>query len=294
MLPDAKAVRIRCRQIAKSDLPAVIELLARGFPERSRNYWARGFERLEARPLAPDYPPYGFLLENDGTVVGVVLLLFASLDIGGKVTTRCNLSSWYVEPAYRSHAALLTSFALRHKELTYLNISPARHTWSIVEAQGFKHYASGQFLALAALGPSVAGVKLRVVEPAGADAYAALPEASLLAAHADYGCVSLVCEAPDGSFPFVFLPLKARKGPLRIPSALLVYCRDVKDFTRFAGPLGRFLLKRGMPFVALDANGPVEGLIGVYRASRGRKYYRGPEAPRLGDLAYTELVLFGP
>jgi hypothetical protein len=295
MLSDAKAVRIRCRQIAEADIGAVIDLLTRGFPERGRDYWVRGFERLERRPLPPDYPPYGYLLENDGAPVGVVLLLFASFAIGGKVTTRCNLSSWYVEPAFRSHASLLTSFALRHKEITYVNISPARHTWSIVEAQGFKHYSGGQFLALAALGAAGPGVKLHLVEGGASDRpQLAIPEASLLSTHAGYGCLSVICETPDGSFPFVFLPLRARKGPLRLPSALLVYCRDMMDFTRFAGPLGRFLLKRGILFVTLDANGPIEGLIGVYRESRGRKYYRGPEAPRLGDLAFTELVLFGP
>ena len=45
---------------------------------------------------------------------------------------------------------------------------------------------------------------------------------------------------------------------------------------------------------ALDANGPVKGLVGSFRTSRGRKYFKGPKAPRLGDLAYTETVIFGP
>jgi hypothetical protein len=68
----------------------------------------------------------------------------------------------------------------------------------------------------------------------------------------------------------------------------------MSDFVRFAGTLGRFLLKRGMPVFMLDANGPIEGLAGVYFAGRAPKYFRGPAQPRLGDLAYTEAVLFGP
>jgi hypothetical protein len=294
-LPDAKEARIRCRQIAKTDFGAVIDLLNRGFPERGRRYWQRGLERQEARPLAPSYPRYGYLLENDGAVVGVVLLLFASLDIGGKIAPRCNLSSWYVEPAFRSQAPLLISIALRHKDVTYLNISPATHTWATVEAQGFKRYSEGQFLALAALGASVPGLRISQIrsgvltppEPA-------MPEAELLATHAGYGCVSLVCTIPEGSFPFIFRPFIPRKGLLRVPCAQLVYCRDIKDFVRFAGPLGRFLLGRGCLLVTLDANGPIGGLIGAFRRSWGPKYYRGPEAPRLGDLAFTEIVFFGP
>jgi hypothetical protein len=78
-----------------------------------------------------------------------------------------------------------------------------------------------------------------------------------------------------------------------LPIAQLVYCHDIADFVRFSGPLGRLLARRGMPFVVLDANEPVEGLVGVMRRRR-RKYFRGDAPPRLGDLAYTELVLFGP
>ena len=43
-----------------------------------------------------------------------------------------------------------------------------------------------------------------------------------------------------------------------------------------------------------DANGPVAGLTGIYTERRGRKYFKGPHRPRLGDLADTELVLYGP
>jgi len=294
-LPDVKASRIRCRQIAPSDIGAVIDLLTRGFPERGRPYWETGLERQGARRLPPGYPTYGYLLESDGAPVGVVLLLFASCEADGRVTTRCNLSSWYVEPAFRGHASLLISIALKHKAVTYFNISPAKHTWSTVEAQGFKRYAGGQFLSLAALGPAVPGAKLSEIAPdTPAKTRSAIPDGELLAAHAGYGCISLVCTAPDGSYPFVFLVFRPRSGLLRLPCAQLVYCRNVKDFVRFAGPLGRFLLRRGALLVTLDANGPIYGLAGFYRESRGPKYYKGPNAPRLGDLAFTELVLFGP
>jgi len=292
--PKASPVKIRCRQILDTDIPAIVGLLAKGFPERGRPYWLRGLQRQREHQAAFDYPVYGYLLESEDIPVGIVLLLFASVDAGGKSTMRCNISSWYVEPAFRSHATLLISFALRHKEVTYLNISPAKHTWSTVEAQGFRRYSSGQFLAAAALSRTGGAQVRELRQGASPQAYASIPDGELLIAHAGYGCLSLLCTAADSAHPFVFLPLKTKKGPLSIPGAQLIYCRDIADFTRFAGALGRFLLKHGLMFVALDANGPIDGLIGIYRESRGRKYFKGPNAPRLGDLAYTELVLFGP
>lgn len=57
---------------------------------------------------------------------------------------------------------------------------------------------------------------------------------------------------------------------------------------------GRYLLARGMPIVMIDANERPRGLVGLYLEGRSPKYCKGPVPPRLGDLAYSEAVLFGP
>ena len=77
-----------------------------------------------------------------------------------------------------------------------------------------------------------------------------------------------------------------------MPFAYLAYCRQVDDFVRFAGPLERFLAWRGFPLVVLDSNGPVKGLVGRY-FDGAPKYFKGPDRPRLGDIAYSERVMFG-
>jgi hypothetical protein len=77
-----------------------------------------------------------------------------------------------------------------------------------------------------------------------------------------------------------------------VPYEYLAYCRDLKDFVRFAGPLGRFLSLRGITLVVLDSNGPISGLIGIY-SDAFPKYFKGPDQPHLGDLAYSERVMFG-
>jgi hypothetical protein len=73
---------------------------------------------------------------------------------------------------------------------------------------------------------------------------------------------------------------------------ILAYCRDVPEFVRFAGPLGRFLLARGYPLVSIDADAAIPGLIGYHDAMKP-KYYRGAHKPRLGDTSYTERTMFG-
>ena len=55
-----------------------------------------------------------------------------------------------MEPAFRGYASFLAAQALRHKNVTYLNISPAPNTKPIVEAQGYTKYGDGLFVAIPA------------------------------------------------------------------------------------------------------------------------------------------------
>src|SRR5207237_6050031 len=115
----------------------------------------RALACLQAREVPAEMPRYGYLLENDGVAVGAILLIFATAP--DRDAVRANVSSWYVEPAFRSYAPLLVSQALKLKQVTYLNVSAARHTWPILEAQGYRRYSNGVFVALPALERSAAG-----------------------------------------------------------------------------------------------------------------------------------------
>jgi hypothetical protein len=77
-----------------------------------------------------------------------------------------------------------------------------------------------------------------------------------------------------------------------IRAAHLIYCRAVDEFVRFARPIGWWLALRGKPLVVIDSNGPIPGLIGRYYGENQPKYFKGPERPRCGDLAFTESVMF--
>src|SRR5437773_1732111 len=197
--------RIRCRQIGESDISGVADLLARGFP-CSKTYWPRALDRLSQHRPPEGLPKYGYLIEANGVVVGVVLLIFATVPTADRSTTRCNISSWYVEPAFRSHASLLIAQAVRHKNVTYVNVSPAPHTLPIIKAQGFSCFSSGQFVTVAALAPERDG-PVRVVPAEHFPATAGAPgERALLATHTGYGCISLWCVTEQGTYPFVFRP----------------------------------------------------------------------------------------
>ena len=283
---------IRCREISVGDVSAITLLLEKGFPERTHAHWRRGLQRMAEHVTPPGFPKYGYLLECDGLPVGVILVIFSSMPANGENVIRGNVASWYVEPAFRGYATMLTSHALARKNVTYLNISPAPRTWPILEAQGYKRYCTGQFMALAALRRGASRVRIAAVATELQAGDGLSPgETQLLLAHASYGCHSVTCSADNRRHPFVFMRCWHRWKIGRLPYALLVYCRNLDDFIQNAGPLGRYLAWRGMPVVFIDSAGPIAGLLGA-TIDMGPKFFKGPQPPHLGDLAYTEHVMF--
>jgi hypothetical protein len=286
--PAQPATGVRIREIGTADLAAVAALLTRGFPFRSEDYWLRGLERHAARPRPAGCPAFGYCLDHGGTPVGVILLLFSEVQRDGASIIRANVSSWYVEAAFRAFSSMLVRAATRDKTVTYFNITPAPHTWPQVEAQGFSVYCRGQIYAALALSPRKAGVAICEFAESNSEGLSAY-EADLLRQHAGWGCLSMVVRAAGIAFPFVFQKHRVMNW---LPVYRLIYARDVADVARFAGAIGRCLLRRGGLLVRLDANEPMTGLVGWYSDRRGRKYAKGPHPPDLGDLAFTEAALF--
>jgi hypothetical protein len=284
----AKA-RVGARQIGETDVPQVVDLLVRGYGKRrTRQFWQDMLDGLTERTVPPGFPRYGYVLESDGRLVGVMLLIFSTIREDGVPHVRCNGSGIYVEPAFRVYAQLLIGRANRDKSVTVLNLTAAPHTLKMVEATGFRRYVEGIVIALPLLSRS-SREGVRIIDAADEpdapfDAY----ERDTLVEHAGYGCTSLWGVTSERAYPFVFRP-KIIKG---VPCQQLVYCRDMDSFVRFARPLGRYLARRGHFLVIVDANGPTPGLVGKYIGNRPRFFF-GPNRPRLGDLAYTEISLFG-
>jgi len=281
---------VRTRQIDEADIPELVDLLTRGYEYRHpRQFWEDIFAGLRRRRVPAGYPRYGYAIESDGKLVGVIIMIFSAIWNGVKASIRCNGSSLYVDPNFRIYAPLLISRPLKDKSVTVLNVTAASHTLKMVEASGYIKYSNGVFITIPLLRRMPRDVSIRVIgaheEP---DVPFSLHDRELLLEHADFGCTSIWCVTDEKAYPFVFRSRRLRS----LPCAQLIYSTSVEDLVRFARPIGAYLARRLQPLVMLDANGPVPGLVGTYRP-RTPRYFLGPDRPRMGDLAYTETALFG-
>jgi hypothetical protein len=285
-----------CREIGVADLDAVADLLTTGFPRRTRNYWVAALRYLKERDAPAGFPRYGYMLAHGDRVAGVVLLIFTAGINGRAGSIRCNISSWYVTPEFRALGPLLVHRALRHKQVTFINTSPADNTLATIKAQGFERFCAGVFAAAPALTMRAwTGKVIRLGDSAHAQDYLTDFEVALLRDHAARGCLSLVLQHNGNSYPIILRRrLVGRNAPyMGMPCAQLIYVRELECVVRMSGLIGRYLAVRGMPVLLIGTNQKIAGLPGKYYAGRAPMYYKGPDRPRLGDLAYTEAALFG-
>ncbi len=287
----ANPAKVRCRPIQECDLEETADLLAEGFPARSRKYWTNGFDSLRLRPTLEGFPRFGHVLESEGALVGVLLLILVDEGRNGALP-RFNVSSWYVRPAFRVHAPMLVAQTLKRKQAIYLNTSPAPETLPILSALGFKPLTSGQYLSVPALTSRGWRAQAASVGPVSqVEGYPDPDELALLRDHAAQGCLSFALRDAAGWAPMVFLRRRVRFSPL--PVAQLAYCRETADLARFGGAVGSALAAQGYGLVLCDADGPVPGLVGRFFPGRSPKFYKGPVPPQVNDLSYTEAVVFG-
>jgi hypothetical protein len=283
--------RVSCRQIAADDIETILDLLCEGFTRLPRRHWVTALEFLGARATSCGAPRYGYMIESDGRAVGVLLVIATEIRRNGTTTLRSNASSWYVRSGFRTYASLLLTQWLRSPGDTHLSVSPAEHTFPLIEARGFVRFVNGTSLLFPAVTPRARRIRiLHAARLTEAELPISSEDHTLLVDHARAGCVALWCETRDRGYPFVF---RRRLLKSRLPAAQLIYCDDLEDLSYLAGPIGRHLLRLGLPVVLAATNAPVSGVPGVYIDGKYPMYFHGQTTPRLGDLAYTEAGLFG-
>jgi hypothetical protein len=278
---------MKIREIEEGDLPAVIALFAYAFPLRRPTYWRRGFDNMRVLPAIPGHARYGFLFEADNKVQAVLLALGAQV---GDTCRRINLSAWCAHPTYRMMGGLLHAKVMKQKAESYLNLSPAEHVIPMLEPLGFKPYTGGVCLidGRAALRTDM-GSRLIPYDPAKDNGLTA--ELAIIAErHYRYGCTVLMLYRGSAPAELVIYRTKWIKGVLPCGQ---VICGAPERVLAAAGPLMRYLLKRGIALALVDIIEPCD-MIGTHTFwGRSLRYSRGTP-PAVGDLLDSEFALFGP
>ena len=282
--------RTSSREITENDLHSVATLLGKGLDYDTR-YFLDILTLLIKHPTPKGFPKFGYLMEDNGALVGAILLIFTKVQTSDSSTIRCHVTSWYVEPAYSVYAGLFYLKGLSRKDVVYMNISALPDARPFLPVQGFSKYSCGQFFAVPALHLMSKTADCQIIAATSVpDVPFKAYERNLLLDHAEYGCISFWCVTSEQAYPFVF---RTHLTKNILPGVQLIYCREIGHFVKFVKPIGSFLTRHGKLIVRIDSNGPIPGLKGKYFDGATPRWYKGPVQPRLGDLAYTQFAMYG-
>ena len=129
---DDEGVVIRAATCA--DMTAVLRLLHTGFPDIPMAAWTRLFDY--AWTATP--PTYGLVLEANEVIVGFLGAIYVERTIRSKPEQVCNLTSWYIAPAYRGWgAAMLNAMLALDPSSTYTVLTAAPLPKAICRAMRF-------------------------------------------------------------------------------------------------------------------------------------------------------------
>ena len=284
-VPESRTAQLRLAD--SRDRDALADFLARVFPERTHAYWLTGLVRMIH--LLGESSGLGYVLEAEGRIVGALLTLKRPDQAEGEAVI--NLSSWYVEPAYRHLGMMLDKAATRDKATTYTNISPEPFTHKLIAAMGYHSLNEDTLIVAPWLSAPRLGVRVETYDPQKHDE-ALVSRARMAHDHAAMGCRVLV--AWEGAEARLFIFQDKPLPGLKQGAVHVIFTEDMACLARLAGPLGRALLKSRRFLWKVDGARVPKGLIGLAFKGRSSRWAKGAHPPGPNDLAYTELVVFGP
>ena len=131
--------RVSLREIFDEDLEDVYYFLSSNFdPELKLDEWLKAYRH----PWMSEKPNNGFMLEDDGTVVGVFCALYSQRKTKKGIRFVCNTSTWFVLDTYRSHSLKLMAAMLSQKGFLFTSLSASPDVYELHRRFKFKSYIS--------------------------------------------------------------------------------------------------------------------------------------------------------
>lgn len=282
---------MKLHPITEEKFPEAVDLLCRGFPRRSESFWLKALDRA-SHFLAKDSGwPLGYLLEQDGAMVGI-MLTFASWREApsGSQTLVVNLSGWYVLPQYIGIAPMMLMRIVADRGATYTDLTPAKSVAKMLVRMGFVPWNECVILLPCPIG-LVAGAGAGKVLPFEEVPQGALGgfQRRLLEDHESLGCLVAVLHDGEGYAPLIFRTFRHRTRLGKLPTAHLVYAESREAVLKNLRAISSFLLRSGMLVLFMDGY-PSAAPWGSAVRERGVRLFRGSIAEDSVDFAYSELV----
>jgi hypothetical protein len=232
-------VTVQLGPITGADVPSVAEFLHGNLNARvPASAWSAALDVS----WKVDAPNHGFLLRDDGRVVGVYLAFYSERAMAGGPERFCNLGAWCVLDSHRFHGVRLLKALLAQEGYHFTDLSPSGNVVPLNRRLKFRELDTATVLVPSLPWPSVPGRTRISSDPRVIEAGLSGADLQLYRDHTGAPAARHLLLTHRGRSCYVMFR-KVRRKDLPLFAAIL-YVGDREVFRHGARPLSRYLLMR--------------------------------------------------
>ena len=241
MVGDMTARAVEVKPITDADIPAVAEFMSLGMSSgRSAAEWHLAM----TPPWDVEQANHGYLIREEGRVVGAYLALYSERIVDGRTRSICNLGAWCVAEQHRATGLRMLRSLLRQKGYTFTDLTPNPNVAALNTRLGFAALDTTTALVLHLPWP-VRSRGVRVVDnPSDIDGVLSGQDQKIYRDHASTAVHNAVLTKGDRTCYVMFRRERRKRVAL---FASILYVSDTDLFEHCAPHFYRYLLvRRGM------------------------------------------------
>jgi acetoacetyl-CoA synthetase len=206
--------------------------------------------------------PRGFVLTCDGVIVGFIGLICAMRSVAGKSGPVCNLTSWFVRPAYRGWSASLLAAATGFEQVTYTSLTPNPASQRIFKAIGFAEISRTKRILPPMSHPAtIFGPRPSILFGASVPPLVDREHQRILADHDCWNCLPVLVTVGEESALIIARRRLFRESGM-LPCSDILYCSDPALLQRHVEPIKLALMWRQRTLAMGVSQHVVPGLSG--------------------------------
>jgi hypothetical protein len=287
-MSDVRSVEVK--PITDADIQAVGEFLHR---DMGSGVSAADWHRAMTPPWDVEQPNHGYLLRENGRVVGACLALYSERMIDGRPRRICNLGVWCVTDEHRATGLRLVRSLLRQRGYTFTDLTPNPTVVALNSRLGFASLDTARAIVPNLPWPARSrGVRV-VDTPNEIDGLLSGRDQKIYRDHAATLAHHVVLAKGDRSCYVIFRRDSGRFQRLRMFASIL-YVSDPDLFRDCAPHFYRYLLlRRGIPVTLAEVRVVRHRLPrSVMVAGPSKMYLSEDLQPEQIDYLYSELTCF--
>ena len=265
-------------------LPEFAAFLEANMPvKRTAKDWISG---LKAR-WEMDRPNYGFLMRNEGKVVGGIGAFYANRVVCGQKERFCNITSWCVLDSYRKYSMQLAMSVVGQEGYHFTDFSPTKTVAGALQFLNFKALDEG-----VAVIPNLPVLPFRgrvVTDPAKIERALSASMVDIWRDHSSFPWLRHLIVGGPADWCYVIYKEGRFKG---MASANIIYVSDGGKFVQYLNRLGWYFFWLGIMTTHIEKRmlGRLPKLARVRTGFNKKQYLSQTLQPSDIDYLYSEAV----